>query len=744
MSPNNVVIWHVHGSWLEAFVQGAHAYWLPVTPGNARGRRRAHWPATVREADPAELRELDIDAIVFQRTSELDEAQQWLGSRRLGRDVAAIYVEHNAPQGRINEMRHPLADREDLEIVHVTHFNALFWDAGTTRARVIEHGIPDPGYRYTGELERCAVVINEAARRGRVTGTDLLPWLASVAPYELFGIGTPRDLPMDALHAAMGRHRVYVHPFRWTSLGLALLEAMAVGMPVVALATTEVPAAVPAQTGVVSNDPRVLADAIVSLMRDPERARTMGNRARAHVLHRYGLPRFLAAWDALLAESVARLGERHGRVLCGEKRSTPHARHDGRCQSVSASEDGRRRQTIMTLDPLAYRGRFSGLEGSAWLVSHSMGAPPAAARDALVAYHDTWAQYGPEGAWPRWLELVCRIGDTIGTLIGAPAGTISLAPNVSVLQAALASSLDFRGAGAKNEVVYEALQFPSLTYVWTAWQRTGAVVKEVPSDDGKTIPAERICAAITERTAVVVLSHAYYQSAVLIDVPAIVARAREVGALVVLDAYQTTGIVPYDVRELDLDVVVGGSHKWLCGGPGCGWIYVRPELRERFEPMVTGWFAHREPFAFERAPIAYTDDQFRWATGTPPIPGYLAAMAGHALIAEAGVAAIRAHNSRLTTRLTEAARERGWPVSTPLDPAARTGWVGLDLPRGRELVEALARQRIYVDYRPGCGLRVSAHLYTTVDDVDRFVEAVAALSAGPATVDEDGLAGNIR
>ena len=347
-----------------------------------------------------------------------------------------------------------------------------------------------------------------------------------------------------------------------------------------------------------------------------------------------------------------------------------------------------------------------------------MGAAPAASREALLAYHDAWAQLGPEGAWPQWLQSVREIGDGIGALFGAPSGTVSLAPNVSVLQAAIASSIDFNRAGARNEVVYEALQFPSLAYVWTAWQRAGAVVTKVPSDDGKTIPTERICAAITERTTVVVLSHAYYQSAVLIDLPPIIARARETGALVVLDAYQTTGIVPYDVRELDLDIVVGGSHKWLCGGPGCGWIYVRPELRQRFGPMVTGWFAHREPFAFEPAPIAYADDQFRWATGTPPVPGYVAARAGHAIIAQVGVPAIRAHNTRLTTRLTEIAQDRGWPVSTPHDPSKRTGWIGLDLPRGRQLVEELAARRIYVDYRPGCGLRVSAHAYTTDEDID--------------------------
>jgi kynureninase len=368
------------------------------------------------------------------------------------------------------------------------------------------------------------------------------------------------------------------------------------------------------------------------------------------------------------------------------------------------------------------RDRFAGLDNATWLVSHSMGAPPLAARDALARYHAQWAEGGPEGAWPGWLDEARAIADGIGAIIGAPAGSVSLGPNVSVLQSALASSVDFRDT-SKNEVVYEALQFPSLAYVWTAWERAGAKTVRVPTDDGRTIPTERICAAITERTAVVVLSHAYYQSGVLIDVPAIVKRAREVGALVVLDAYQTTGTYPWDAGALDVDVAVGGSHKWLCGGPGCGWIYVRPALAQTFRPMVTGWFAHRAPFAFEPPPIDYASDQMRWATGTPTIPGYLVAKPGHDLIREIGVPAIREHNVRLTTFLTERALERGWRVSTPHDAAKRTGWVGIDLPDGERVLHELVQRRIFVDYRPGCGLRVSAHFYTTDEEIERFLSA---------------------
>jgi kynureninase len=380
---------------------------------------------------------------------------------------------------------------------------------------------------------------------------------------------------------------------------------------------------------------------------------------------------------------------------------------------------------VIALTPARARERFAGLDRNTWLVSHSMGAPPRAAADALAAYHAQWADGGPDGAWPFWLDRMRAIGDGIGSIIGAPSGSIALAPNVSLLQSAIASSRDPRSA--RNEIVYEALQFPSLAYVWTAWERAGARTVRVPTDDGRTIPTQRIVDAITERTALVVLSHAYYQSAVLIDLPPIVARAHELGALVVLDAYQTTGIVPYDVVELDLDLVVGGSHKWLCGGPGCGWIYVKPALAPRFRPMTTGWFAHRDPFAFPPPPIEYARDQMRWASGTPTIPGYLAAQAGHDIIREIGVPTIREHNARLTAALTDAALEREWTVSTPLDPALRTGWVGLDVPDAARIQHELQQRRIFVDYRPGCGLRVSAHAYTTDEEIAHFVGVMDTL-----------------
>jgi glycosyltransferase involved in cell wall biosynthesis len=252
----------------------------------------------------------DVDLVILQRPEELAWAPAWLGGRMPGRDVPAIYLEHNAPQGRIAEMRHVVADRPELTLVHVTHFNALFWDAGSTPTRVIEHGVVDPGYRYTGELTAAAVAINEPVRRGRVTGTDLLDRLSSAIDIDLFGmqvaeLGGTEDPPQALLHEQMARRRVYLHPIRWTSLGLTLLEAMHLGMPVVALATTEVPEAVPPEAGIVSNRIDVLEDGLRYLANEPEAARLMGKAGREAALARYGLPRFLDDWDALVEEVAA-------------------------------------------------------------------------------------------------------------------------------------------------------------------------------------------------------------------------------------------------------------------------------------------------------------------------------------------------------------------------------------------------------------------------------------------------------
>jgi hypothetical protein len=314
-----ILMWHVHGSWTTSFVQGEHEYLLPVTPRrNPDGRGRARtwdWPGSVVEIPATELRATDFDVVLLQRPHEVALAEEWTG-RRPGRDVPAVYVEHNTPGGEVPFTRHPLADQTEIPIVHVTHFNRLFWDCGGARTDVVEHGIVDPGHLYSGELARAAVVVNDPVRRSRAVGTDLLEGLSRTVALDVFGmnvhgladtLGLPadrlttfEDLPQHRLHQAMARRRVYVHTSRWTSLGLSLLEAMHLGMPVVALAATEAVAAVPEGTGVVTTRPEELAAAVARFVHDPGEAQAVGATARESALTRYGLGRFLTDWDARL------------------------------------------------------------------------------------------------------------------------------------------------------------------------------------------------------------------------------------------------------------------------------------------------------------------------------------------------------------------------------------------------------------------------------------------------------------
>jgi hypothetical protein len=306
-----ILTWHVHAAWSTAFVAGGHDYLIPVTPERdefGRGRPRTYrWPPNAVEMSPDELRHADVDIVVLQRPEEEALARRWLGRR-----VPIVYVEHNTPKGSVPLTRHPMADRDDVVLVHVTHFNRLFWDNGATRTTVIEHGIPEPRVRWSGELPRLAVVTNEPIRRGRVTGTDLLPRFVDVAPLDVYGIGVAglaasgiaahEDPPQPAMHRALARRRAYLHLTRWTSLGLSLIEAMLMGAPVVVLATTETVRAVPPEAGVLSTDVDELVEGARLFVRDPDAARAAGMGARRAARRRYGLDRFLADWDALLAE----------------------------------------------------------------------------------------------------------------------------------------------------------------------------------------------------------------------------------------------------------------------------------------------------------------------------------------------------------------------------------------------------------------------------------------------------------
>ena len=316
-----ILIWHLHGSWLTSFVQGPHEYLVPATPHRGpfgRGRARTwDWPASVREVSPGELATEPVDVVVLQRPEELNLAVAWLG-RVPGRDLPAVYVEHDAPPGPAAGTRHPMADA-GVPIVHVTHFNALYWDCGQSAVSLVEHGIPDPGAQWTGEVARAAEVINDPLPRWRTTGTDLLPCFAAAAPLDVFGMhvaglaralglaadrcGEFDDLPQSVMHAELARRRAYLHPYRWTSLGLSLIEAMHLAMPVVVLAATEAPLAVPPDAGAISTSPAELATALRRFLRDPQAAQAAGMVAREAACTRYSLKRFLQDWDEVLREA---------------------------------------------------------------------------------------------------------------------------------------------------------------------------------------------------------------------------------------------------------------------------------------------------------------------------------------------------------------------------------------------------------------------------------------------------------
>jgi hypothetical protein len=314
-----ILHWHVHGSWTTAFVQGGHDYLIPVTPGrDADGLGRARtwdWPASAVEVPAASLRDADIDVVVLQRPEELALTADWTG-REPGRELPAVFVEHNTPAGDVPCTRHPLADRDDIPVVHVTHFNRLFWDCGSAPTRVVEHGVIDPGHRFDGSLARAAVVVNDPVRRGRTVGADLLAPLATAVPVDVFGmrvdrlpavpgLATHEDLPQARMHEELARRRVYVHTPRWTSLGLSLIEAMMLGLPVVGLAVTEAVTAVPPEAGLLTNRSEELCAAARRFVADPDLGRAAGTAGRAWALERYGLGRFLADWEVVLGDVTA-------------------------------------------------------------------------------------------------------------------------------------------------------------------------------------------------------------------------------------------------------------------------------------------------------------------------------------------------------------------------------------------------------------------------------------------------------
>ncbi len=374
---------------------------------------------------------------------------------------------------------------------------------------------------------------------------------------------------------------------------------------------------------------------------------------------------------------------------------------------------------------LKWRSEFPILERTTYMISHSLGAMPRRVYDRLCEFADVWATRGVRAWAEGWWEMPLTVGDLAGRILGAGPGEVVMHQNVSICQSLICSCFDF--APPRNKIVYQSLDFPSVIYVYEAQRRRGARIAVVESEDGMTIPTAKMLAAIDEETLLVPISHVLFKSAYLQDAKAIVDRAHAVGALVVLDCYQSAGTVPIDVKALDMDFAVGGSVKWLCGGPGAGYLYVRPNLRDRLEPTVTGWMAHREPFAFETGAIDYAPNAFRLLHGTPHVPALYAARSGYEIILEVGVERIRAKSQHQTQRLIALAEACSLRVTSPRDPAQRGGTVTIEVEHGPAVAQELIRREVLVDYRPGAGIRISPHFYTTDEEVERTVEQIAEI-----------------
>jgi kynureninase len=365
-------------------------------------------------------------------------------------------------------------------------------------------------------------------------------------------------------------------------------------------------------------------------------------------------------------------------------------------------------------DLVKWRQEFPILQNSIYLVSHSMGAMPRRAFDYLKQYAVEWSTKGLM-AYETWEPLVLQMGNLIGRLFNAQKDCVVMHQNVSTLVSIVLSSI-FQ-PGGRSKVVYTELNFPSVHYNFAMHRKLGMQVDLVRSPDGIVIPTEKFIRAIDEKTLAVVIDHGVFRSSYLQDVKAIAKAAHAKGAYVIVDAYQTVGVVPFDVQEWDVDFLLGGSHKWLCGGPGAAYMYVNPRILKQLEPRITGWFSHRRPFGFEME-MEFADNAMRFATGTPAIASLFAARAGIEIINEVGVDRIRAKNLRLTAKLINTAEENGLRVNSPTDPKVRAGMVCIDFPGADRAEKELLKRKFHVDYRPRCGLRVSPHFYTTDDEID--------------------------
>jgi len=373
-------------------------------------------------------------------------------------------------------------------------------------------------------------------------------------------------------------------------------------------------------------------------------------------------------------------------------------------------------------DLLKWRSEFPILDRSTYLISNSLGAMPRGVYQSLHSYADSWAERGVRAWEEGWWDMAVGVGDKIAPLIGAAAGEISLHQNVTLTQAVLSSCFDFRGP--RNKVVMVDLEFPSIQYFYNEQRRHGARVATVATPDNVRIDLDQFLAAIDETTLLVPISQVLFRSSYIVNAKAIVEKAHRVGAHVILDVFQATGTIPLNVRELEVDFAVGGVLKWLCGGPGVAYLYVREDLRAKLSPTLTGWIAHKRPFAFETGAVDQREDSFRYLNGTPHIPALYACQPGLDILNKIGVPAVREKSLRMTSGLIEKARSHGWPVNTPEKSSERGGTVSIDCPHAYEVSRELLAREILIDYRPKAGIRVSPHFYNTDEECNLAIAQI--------------------
>lgn len=380
------------------------------------------------------------------------------------------------------------------------------------------------------------------------------------------------------------------------------------------------------------------------------------------------------------------------------------------------------------VDPLlGWRDRFPILEETTYLISNSLGAMPSATADALAGYADDWATHGVRAWEEGWWDAAVATGDLVAPILGAPPGTVAMQPNVTTASAIVRSCFDW--SSERNRIVFTELNFPSVMYLYDGARREGAEIEVVPAaEDGISVDTDRLLDAIDERTALVPISHVAFRSAFVQDAAAVCEKALEVGARVCLDVYQSAGTLPLDLEGWGADFAVGGCLKWLCGGPGNGFLYVREDLHDALEPSVTGWMASADPFAFAPA-LERSRSIWRFLTGTPDVAAHLAARPGLEIVREVGVGAIREKSVRQTGRILDRARSRGIAARTPERPERRGGTVTLAPAEAEAISRRLLDEEILIDFRPGAGIRLSPHFYTRDDECDLAVDRIAELVA---------------